>query len=346
MEELPLEVEFEDRESKNSELPIGKIIAAAVIILVIVSAYFALNYYLEASHATLYIRVQDTHKRPIVNSRIDIFGSNGTAHTEMGSSNYTFRLETGVYKITVTSPGYVRKQMEVKLVRNEEIVATLRKKIFMKLAGAELPKAVICPGKKYGTVRVSNLSKNDSSASISFDGFSGLKLSLIPGTLLVPAGQNATATIEIACDKALGKKEVSGSISLKGSEDKNYFTITILPVPSIDFAQKFSIRADENESKVISIVFRNMESFKVDGLSLKIEGVKDINTGMELKGIVSFERHSSVLEKNFSLWPDGTEKIHVYIKGTSAKAKATLLLYAYFYPKPKEITININSKAG
>jgi HSP20 family molecular chaperone IbpA len=341
----PFEVELE-AEEQTDEWPVTKIIIGAVILLVVIAAYFVINLYLEASSATLYLSIKDVQKKPIVNSRVDIIDSYGKMRTQMGKALYKFELGAGTYEVIVRSPGFKEKRFELNLEGDKELTITLEKEYFMKIVNVEIPPQLICPSKRYGTITIANTSEKDDFASVSFEGFSGLQLSLIPEKLLVPANQNASATIELKCSKVANKKEVEGSIALADSNDKNFFTITLLPAPKIEFEKELSIELDVNESKVLVLTFQNRASFEVTGLLLKIEGVKDVDRQAELSDVLSFSETELILEKEFSLGPNGIERINVYIKGVPREAEATLSLSADFYSKPEKIIINIKPEGS
>ena len=119
-----------------------------------------------------------------------------------------------------------------------------------------------------------------------------------------------------------------------------------MPIPKIEFEKELSVELDVNESKALVLTFQNRASFEVRGLLLRIESVKDVSTQAELNNVVSFSETGSILEKKFSLAPNGVKRINVYIKSVSREAKATLSLNADFYPKPEKITINIRPEGS
>ncbi|MCD6247458.1 MAG: PEGA domain-containing protein [Candidatus Diapherotrites archaeon] len=350
-ESAPLEVEFDEQNEEVEEQSkdyLGKIIAVIVILLVAVAAYFAINYYLEIKYSKLRVVVKDFSGKELDNSQVIVSNEFGFLEKRMGNATYEFELESGKYTIIVRSPGYKEKRLQIKLTQDRELKVVLEKEAFLRIKSIEMPAELICPSLAYGTITIENLSDKEEQASVSFDGFSGLQLSLVPKTVLVPGQQQAVATIEIKCSKVSSEKEVSGYVSIGGLQDKNYLKIKLLPMPEIYFEKELSVELDANESAEQSIVFQNKAGFKVKGMLLRIESVKEKNSKIELSNVLSFDKETEQLEKKLSFEPNGVERVTLYIKAPKTNKDTELIgklaLEAPFYPKAQEISITINVK--
>ena len=350
-ESAPFEIEFDEENEEVEEQSkdyLGKIIAIVVILLVAVAAYSAINYYLEIKYSKLHIIIKDFSGKELDNSQVIVSNEFGFLEKRMGNAAYAFELESGKYTIIVRSPGYKEKRLQIELTQDRELEVVLEKEAFLRIKSIEMPAELICPSVAYGTITIENLSDKEEQASVSFDGFSGLQLSLVPKTVLVPAQQQAVATIEIKCNRVSGEKEASGYVSIEGLQDKNYFTIKLLPTPEIYFEKELSVELDANESTEQSIVFQNKAGFKVSGLLLRIESVKEKDAGVELNDVLSFNEEVELLEKKLSFEPNGVERVTLYIKAPKTNKDVMLIgklaLEAPFYPKAQEISITINVK--
>jgi len=350
-ESAPFELEFDEQNEEVEEQSrdyLGKIIAIAVILLVAVAAYFAINYYLEIKYSKLRIVIKDFSGKELDNSQVVVSNEFGFLKKHMGNATYEFELESGKYTIIAKSPGYKEKKLQIELTQDRELEVVLEKEAFLRIKSIEMPAELICPSVTYGTITIENLSDKEEQASVSFDGFSGLQLSLVPKTVLVPAQQQAVATIEIKCNRVSGEKEASGYVSIEGLQDKNYLTIKLLPMPEIYFEKELSVELDANESTEQSIVFQNKAGFKVKDVLLRIESVEEKNTGIEFDNVLSFEKEMKLLEKELSFEPNGVERVTLYIKAPKTNKDVVLIgklaLEAPFYSKAREISIIISVK--
>lgn len=348
---IPLEVEF-DEQTEKAEMQgrdyFGKIIAIIVILLAAIAVYFAINHYLEIKYSNLRIVIKDAAGNELKNSQVIVSNNLGLVEKRMGEAIYNFRLESGEYEIVARSPGYKEKSLQIELGQDRELEIVLEREAFLRIKTVEMPAELICPSVTYGTITMENLSDKELRADILFEGFSGLQLSLVPRTVLVPAKQEAVASIEITCSKVLSEKETGGYIQIKNLQDKNYFAIKLLPVPEIYFEKEISIELDANESVEQSIVFQNKAGFEVSGLLLRIESVKEKSTGIEYANILSFEKETTVLEKELSFEPNGVKRVTLYIKAPKTdkdmELTGELTLEAPFYAEPQKmlITIKVN----
>ena len=345
-ENLPLSIEMDkstgDTGSSDKDI-IGKIVVLLVIILVLVASYIAITYYLEIKYSALEIVVKDEFGKEIENSYVLVTNEYGFKEERMGSAFYEFELESGRYKIVVRSPGYLEKEYELELSEDRSLIVVLEKPVVLRIKELYIPEQVICPSTAYGSITIKNESSEDKEASLVFDGFTKAKLSLIPDTLLIPAKDEASGTIEISCSSISSKQEVSGYIGIKGEKDKNYVTFKLLPVPKIEFEKYIETTIDVNQSDTLTLIFQNRADYEVSGLLLEIKEVLETESNTTLQGMLSFDEEIDVYKKEFSLKANGVARIPLYIRALSKEAniKAKVYFSAPFYKEAEEIEINI-----
>lgn len=271
-----------------------------IIVLIIIAAvgYFA-YYYLIGSVKEVAFSFADTEGGKIAGKVTVYDSSKNEAYNSTSGKPASLRI--GTYEYTADAPGYKQKSESIDVKEGStSFKVVLEKNLNVKISDTELPADASLSGTIVGIVTLQNTGSATSDIELVFEkDLNDFIIEVIPPTIMVPAGETVSVTINASPKPDLKVKNSkgdvkSGSIRIKYTKEKRdvsfkLYEKTEIKLNDVDFSARF------NETKEEDISIYNKNKFDINNVVLSAQILdSSTNDKAEVLKWLSFPQGNSI----------------------------------------------------